>query len=148
MAGTIAEVELKGGAVRETKLPIVVAEDNAEVLSVLVSALSEEFDVIATATDGSTALNHVERLQPAVVVLDLEMPALSGIEVTRQIILRALASALVICSVECDRDLIFAAQRAGALGYVIKWRLNRDLVTAVKRAACGRPFVSPSRSGA
>ena len=129
-------------AVPEIKPRIVVADDNAKVLVALVSALSGEFEVVATATDGRSALNSIQQLQPAVAVLDLNMPELSGIEVAREIARLRLTPGIVICSVESDPELIGAAQLAGALGYVVKRRLNKDLVIAVKRAACGESFVS------
>jgi DNA-binding NarL/FixJ family response regulator len=126
----------------EIKCRIIVADDNAKVLLSLVGALSEEFEVVATATDGHSALNSIQQLQPAVAVLDLNMPGLNGIEVTREITRRQLALGVVICSVESDPELIGAARLAGALGYVLKRRLKKDLVTAVKRAACGQCFIS------
>jgi DNA-binding NarL/FixJ family response regulator len=73
-------------------------------------------------------------------VLDLNMPELSGIDVTREIMRLRLTCVVVICSVESDLELISAAQLAGALGYVLKRRLNKDLVAAVKRAASGEGF--------
>lgn len=129
-------------AIPEIKPRIVVADDNASVLLALVTALSDEFEVVATATDGRSALNFIQQLQPAVAVLDLNMPELTGIEVARETARLRLTPGIVICSVESDPELIGAAQLAGALGYVIKRRLNRDLVIAVKRAACGESFVS------
>jgi two-component system, NarL family, response regulator DevR len=131
-------------AIPEMKLRIIVADDNAKVLLALVAVLSEEFEVVATATDGRSALNFIQQLQPAVAVLDLNMPELSGIEVTREITRLRLALGVVICSVESDPELIGAAQLAGALGYVFKRRLHKDLVIAVKRAACGQSFFSTS----
>ena len=129
-------------AVPELKPRIVVADDNAKVLVALVSALSGEFEVVATANDGRSALNFIQQLQPAVAVLDLNMPELSGIEVAREIARLRLTPGIVICSVESDPELIGAAQLAGALGYVLKRRLNKDLVVAVKRAVSGESFVS------
>jgi len=131
-------------AIPEIKPRIVVADDNARVLLALVAALSEEFEVVATATDGRSALNFIQQLQPAVAVLDLNMPELSGIEVTREITRLQLTLGIVICSVESDPELIGAAQLAGALGYVLKRRLNKDLVQAVKHAVCGESFISDS----
>ena len=144
MASTLIETKPMPGTVPGMKLRIVVADDNARVLRALVSALSSDFDVIATALNGSSALNHIQQLQPSVVVLDLNMPGLNGIEVTQEIRRLQLTSSVVICSVENDPDVIAAAQQAGALGYVFKRQLNRDLVTAVKCAACGESFVSAS----
>lgn len=132
--------------VPEIKPRIIVADDNAKILLTLVSALSMDFDVVATATDGRSALTYIQHLQPCVAVLDLNMPELSGIEVAREIIRLRLACVVVICSVECDPELISAAQLAGAVGYVLKRRLNKDLVLAVKRAACGEIFISSPES--
>src|ERR1043166_934351 len=70
----------------EIKPRIIVADDNAKVLLTLVSALSTDFDVVATATDGRSALTSIQHLQPCVAVLDLNMPELTGIEVAREII--------------------------------------------------------------
>ncbi len=125
----------------EMKLRILVADDNIKMLLALVSALSE-FDVIATATDGRSALNHIEHLQPAVAVLDLNMPELNGIEITREVVRQGLVSKIVICSVENDSELIATALTAGASAYVLKPKLNKDLVIAVKCAASGENFIS------
>jgi DNA-binding NarL/FixJ family response regulator len=131
-------------AIPERKPRIIVADDNAKVLLTLVSALSKDFDVVATAIDGRSALNYILQLQPFLAVLDLNMPELSGIDVTREIMRLRLTCVVVICSVESDLELISAAQLAGALGYVLKRRLNKDLVAAVKRAASGEVFFSTS----
>lgn len=124
------------------KLRILVADDNQKALFALVTALSLEFDVIATATDGRSALEQIRRLQPSVAVLDLSMPELNGIEVAREIVRQCLSCAVVICSVAKAPELIEAALASGALGYVFKKRLNQDLSIAVKRAAHGESFIS------
>ena len=126
------------------KPQIVIADDNARFLASLVAALSPDFDVIATATDGRSALDHIQNLAPVLAVLDLNMPELNGIEITREITRRCLSCKTVICSVETDTELITAALAAGALGYVLKPRLHKDLVVAVKCAARGESFVSGS----
>ena len=128
----------------EVTVRIVVADDNSKMLSTLVAVLSSEFEVVATANNGRCALEQIQRLQPAVAVLDLNMPELNGIEITRKVRQNGLTSGVVICSVESDPELIAAAQSAGALGYVLKTRLNRDLVTAVKCVARGEAFISNS----
>jgi len=134
-------------SISEIKPRIIVADDNAKVLLTIVAALSTDFDVVATATDGRSALTYIQHLQPCVAVLDLNMPELSGIEVAREIIRLELACVVVICSVESDPELISAAQLAGVMGYVLKRRLNNDLVLAVKRAASGEGFISSSEPG-
>lgn len=124
------------------KMRIVVADDNERMLAALVSALSFDFDVVGTAVDGCSALEQVEALRPTVAVLDLNMPGLNGIEVTKALVHKRIPSSVVICSVESDIELIEAAQCAGALGYVLKPQVHTDLVNAVKLASCGERFVS------
>lgn len=126
------------------KLRILIADDNQKALLALVAALSQEFNVIATAANGQSALEQIRQLQPSVAVLDLNMPELNGIEVTREIARLNLSCAVVICSVAKAPELIEAALAAGALGYVFKRRLLHDLSIAVNRAANGESFISKS----
>jgi len=124
------------------KLKVVVADDNPAVLRELVSLLEAEFDVVSTAENGQLAFEYARRNEPDIVVLDLEMPLLNNIEVTRKLRKLGRTPAVVICSVESDPEIIEAAQQAGALGYVFKARTTRDLIIAVKSAADGKSFVS------
>jgi len=126
------------------KLRLAVVDDNAYFLSELISVLETEFNVVATATDGKSALESIRSCFPDVVVLDLEMPGLNGIEVTRELSKDTPRPAVVICSVESDPELIEAAREAGALGYVFKARIRKDLVAAVKLVFRGQSFVSPA----
>ena len=118
----------------------------------LVSLLETEFEVVAAAEDGKSALECIRRYAPDVAVLDLHMPGLNGIELTREVrkmapkrdwsVFSRLSPAVVICSVEGDPEIIQEAQEAGALGYVLKTQMDRDLIKAVKSAAHGKWFVS------
>jgi len=126
------------------KLRIVVADDNPAFLAKLVSVLATEFEVVATSRDGKSALECIRLWQPNVVVLDLEMPEFNGIEVTRQLNKSPSSPAIVLCSIENDPEIVEAARRAGALGYVFKPRVAEDLIAAVKAVARRQSFVSPS----
>jgi DNA-binding NarL/FixJ family response regulator len=126
------------------KLHIVVADDNTAFLAKLVSVLATEFDVVATAADGKAALESIRVYKPNVVVLDLEMPELNAIEITKELTKRPPSPAVVICSIETDPEIVEAARQAGALGYVFKPRIAQDLIAAVKSVASGQSFVSPS----
>ena len=123
-------------------LKVVVADDNPAVLRRLVSLLATEFEVVSTAENGKLGLERSRRYHPDIIVVDLEMPILNGIEVTRQLRKLGRTPAVVICSVESDQEMIEAAQQAGALGYVFKKSMDRDLVKAVKSAARGETFIS------
>jgi two-component system response regulator DegU len=125
------------------KLRVAVADDNTEILNELIALLETEFDVVATAKDGRSALEVICHCSPDVVVLDLEMPLLNGIEITKKLSKHDPRPAVVICSVESDPDFIEAARDAGVLGYVFKTRIKKDLVAAVKLVARGQAFVSP-----
>lgn len=121
---------------------IVVADDNPEFLDEFVSILENEFEIIAIARDGKSALDVIRAAHPDVAVLDLDMPGLNGIEITRELARNLTAVAVVLCSVESDPEIIEAALLAGARGYVFKIRIARDLVEAVKSAARGEFFCS------
>jgi DNA-binding NarL/FixJ family response regulator len=124
------------------RLRIIVADDNPAFLRELTSLLAPEFDVVATAANGRSALDLIRRYKPDLVVLDLGMPLLNGIEVTRE--LAKHSPPVVICSVETDPEVVEAAQQAGALAYVFKVRIEKDLILAVKSALQGKPFASSS----
>lgn len=124
------------------RIRVVAADDSQPVLRQLIYLLQTEFHIVGSAENGQLALNVIHNTRPDVVVLDLEMPILSGIEVTRELRKTGASPAVVICSVETDPEIVEAALRTGALGYVFKIRMNQDLVKAVKLAACGESFVS------
>jgi DNA-binding NarL/FixJ family response regulator len=126
------------------KLRIVVVDDSASFLAMFVSVLGTEFDIVATAMDGKSALESIRSCRPDVIVLDLEMPVLNGIEVTEELVKHPPCPAIVICSVENDPEVVEAARRAGALGYVFKSRVSTDLVEAVKSVARGQSYISPA----
>ena len=127
---------------KQMNLSVVVADDSASFLEKLVSILEVEFEVLKTAMDGKSALEIIINCHPDVVVLDLEMPGMNGIEITRELMKCNPRPAIVICSVEHDLEVVEAALKAGALGYVFKTHAARDLNVAVKSVARGRSFVS------
>lgn len=124
------------------KLRIVIADDNPAVLRQYAFLLGNEFDIVATAPDGALALEAIRCFQPDVAVLDIGMPVLGGIELTKILQRESHRPAVVICSIEDDQEFIDAAQHAGALGYVFKTHVAKDLIVAVKLAAKGQSIVS------
>ena len=124
------------------KLRIVAADDSPIFLEKLVSILEIEFNVVRTARDGKSSLEVILDCQPDVAVLDLEMPGLNALEITTELMKHNPRPAVVICSVEHDLEVVDAALKAGALGYISKARAARDLNAAVKSAARGQSFVS------
>ncbi len=119
------------------RLRIVVADDSAAWLDSVTELLEAEFEVIATASDGSAALERIRKLKPEVAVLDLEMPGLNGIQVTQEATKDGISSGVVICSVHRAPELVEAAAKAGARGYIFKNNGLHDLLNAVKTVARG-----------
>ena len=128
-----------------TKLRIIVIDDNLLFLHKLISLLSFEFNVIATTADGKTALDLIRRYEPDLVVLDLHIPGLSGLDITVQLAKHLPRLPVVICTVETDSEFVDAARQAGAIGYVFKTQVETDLILAVKSALERKQFVSPKR---
>jgi DNA-binding NarL/FixJ family response regulator len=123
---------------------VVLADDHQPVIESVRKALDESFEVIDTVEDGQQAIDAVRRLNPDVLVIDISMPVLDGLQAAR--LLRGLncRTKIVFLTIHEDRDFVEAAFSAGASGYVTKTRLRTDLVTAIHEALLGRTFVSPS----
>ncbi len=125
---------------------VLLADDHEEFLAVEVKLLELEpdFEVVSTARDGREALEQAARLNPDLLVLDITMSKMDGIEAARRLRAAGTATKIVFLSVHGDPDYVRAGLAAGATGYVVKSRLASDLVPALKEALAGRSFVSPS----
>jgi DNA-binding NarL/FixJ family response regulator len=98
---------------------------------------SADIRVIAAANDGLDAIGETERLRPAVVVMDISMPKLNGIEATRAIVVRAPSTGVLILSMHGSAELIRQALSAGARGYLLKESAGDEVVAAVRAVAAG-----------
>jgi DNA-binding NarL/FixJ family response regulator len=107
--------------------------------------LGDEFQIVGVASDGREALELAPKLAADVLVLDIAMPGLNGIEVALRLREDGASAKIVFLTMHDDADLVEAAMSAGALGYVLKALLATDLVPAIWKAIEGRTFVSPSR---
>lgn len=114
---------------------IVVAEDEAVIRMDLVETLREEgYDVVAQAADGQTAVERIQSLVPDVALVDIAMPGLDGIEVTRRV---ADSTAVVVVTAFGQRERIAQARDAGAMGYLVKPVGRDDLVPGIEMAWSG-----------
>jgi len=103
---------------------------------------SPEWQVIAEASDGSEAIQKAEELKPDLIVLDIGLPKVHGIEAARRIRRLSPSSRIVFLSQNDDLDVVWAALATGALGYVHKTKTRQELLSAVDAALQGRQFVS------
>lgn len=124
---------------------VVVADDHAVVLTGIVNVLENapEIVVAATAANGREAVAAVVRERPDVVLMDLEMPVLDGIEATREIARLAAPSRVVVLTAFSDQPRILAALDAGAVGYLLKDAAPQQLVDAIRAAAAGAAPLDP-----
>jgi DNA-binding NarL/FixJ family response regulator len=128
----------KGGRVR-----LVVADDNKEVRDKVVQLLRADFDVIGTAGDGGSACEAVFLLEPDIVILDISMSVMSGIEAARKIKRKGAKTKAIFLTVHEDPDFVRVALRAGARGYVVKSHMASDLIAAINAALEDKLFVLP-----
>jgi DNA-binding NarL/FixJ family response regulator len=127
---------------------ILLADDHTVVrkgLRLLLESVPE-FQVIADAADGRDAVSLVEQHRPDVVVMDVAMPILNGIEAARQITGKLPSTAIVFLSMHGDESYVLRALKAGARAYLLKDSAEYDLIQAVKAVSEGKAFFSPAIS--
>jgi DNA-binding NarL/FixJ family response regulator len=126
------------------ELRIFIADDHAVVRHGLRALLEARagWIVCGEASDGMEAIQRVRELKPNVVVMDLSMPQLGGLEATRQILKEAPRTAVLILSVGESEELVRQVVSSGARGFVLKSDTGVDLLDAVKELSQGRPFFS------
>jgi len=122
---------------------VVIADDHEAALSALTRILSPEFNVVGTAKNGKEAVEATTLLKPDVVILDIQMPIMSGFEAARTILSSDSAARIVFITAVADSDYVRVAQGLGASGYVVKSRAALDLPHAIRLAMLGQSFVSP-----
>ena len=127
---------------------ILLADDHTVVRQGLRALLEREPDlsVIGEAADGLDAVQHTERLRPDVLVVDLMMPGLGGLEVVRQVRQRVPGTRVVVLSMHANEAYVLEALRNGASGYVLKDAAVSDLAQAVRAAREGHHYLSPALS--
>jgi len=125
---------------------VLLADDHLPVIDRLTSILRFEFDVIGAVSDGRSLVGEAERLHPDVIVLDITMPELTGIEAAHELKEAGSTAKLVFLTVHQQAAFVHECFAEGGLGYVTKARLLLDLIPAINEALSGRHFVSPSVS--
>jgi DNA-binding NarL/FixJ family response regulator len=121
---------------------VLLADDIAQVLAAVATLLKEKFEIVAMVTDGQAAFDATLALAPDLVVLDISMPGLSGIDVARELKKRGNKAKIIFLTVHEDSDILATCFAVGGLGYVVKVLMEADLVPAMNDALADRPFVS------
>ena len=126
-----------------TRPRILMADDHAMILDTLRASLEPEFDVVGTVTDGRMLLEAFSRLHPDVVVLDIAMPLLNGLDAGRQLRAERKSVKLIYLTMNPDPDLAGEALRLGASGYLLKSSAFHELTQAIHEALRGRSYITP-----
>ena len=121
-----------------------IADDHAYVLEGLVNLLKDKFDVVAAVTSGSLLVDAATRLRPDVVVTDISMPGLNGIEAFEQLQAAGLEAKVIVLTLHTDAELAAKLIRSGVSGFVTKLLATSELVTAIEQVLLGHSYVSPS----
>ena len=123
---------------------VLVAEDFVPFRRFICSTLGKRpnLQVICTVADGQDAVQRAEELKPDLVLLDIGLPSLNGIDAARQIRKLAPESKIILVTQESSADVVQEALNSGARGYVVKTRAGIDLLAAVEAVLEGRQFVS------
>lgn len=127
-----------------TRPRVLLADDHPPMLERVASLLQPAYDVVGTVSDGGALIEEAQRLQPDVIVLDITMPILTGIEAAHQLREAGSRARLVFLTVHHDAAFVRECFAEGGLGYVTKSRLITDLIPAIKEALVNHHFVSPS----
>jgi DNA-binding NarL/FixJ family response regulator len=125
------------------KIRVLIADDHQQMLEYVCGLLSADCcEVVGAVNDGQATLEAALRLRPDVVVLDISMPVMNGIQAAKRLLEANPGARIVFLTVDKDPETCQAALQTGALGYVLKPRLGSDLIPAIKLAHAGQRFVS------
>jgi DNA-binding NarL/FixJ family response regulator len=129
------------------RIRVLLADDHEAILDWVRITLSQDFDVVGAVTNGRDAVLEVQRLHPDVLILDISMPVLDGLQAASQLRSANHRVKVVFLTVNDDPDFIAAALSVGASGYVAKSNVDTDLVPAIREALRGHTYISQSLTG-
>ena len=127
-----------------TRKRILLAEDHIAMRDTIVKMLEPEFEVVGVVDNGKNLLEAAERMHPDVVVIDITLPILNGIEAAHRLREANSTAKVIFLTMHEDPDFVRAALAAGGKAYVVKSRMSSDLLSAINEALADHLFVSPS----
>jgi len=126
---------------------LLIADDHAVVAQALAQMLARAYDVVAIVNDGMEVVEAARRLRPDVIVSDLSMPGLSGLDALRRLKAEGVRTRVIFLTMYDDPALAAEAMRAGASGYLLKQAAGEELLAAIRDVLAGRVYVSPQLAG-
>ena len=129
--------------VPSTRARVLLADDHTLVAEGIGKLLEDEFDLIGTVDNGREALEVAQRLKPDIIILDISMPQMNGIEAARRLQSLSQETKVIFLTMHSDRVYVSEALRAGAAGYLLKKSAGSELVAAMHQVLAGRTYVTP-----
>jgi len=123
---------------------VLIADDHASVMERLVSLLEKRFEIVGAVANGSRLLEEATRLRPDVVVTDISMPGVNGIEALARLKRAHPDARVILLTMHAEAELVHEALRSGASGFVMKFSAGEELPTAIDEVMQGRIYVTPS----
>ncbi len=125
---------------------ILLADDHPQLLERVNALVRSSFDVVGTAHNGKELIDEAKRLDPDVIVTDIVMPVLTGIEAAHQLHEAGCRAKFVFLTVHSEDEFIRACMEEGGMGYVVKSRMGMDLIPAINAALNGLHYISTPAS--
>ena len=122
---------------------ILIADDHMMFAQGLQGLLEDEFELVGTVADGQALVDAAQLLQPDVVVVDISMPVLNGLDAVRRLKELGSSAKVIFLTMHADDRLLAEAFRCGGVGYVLKQSAGEDLIHAIKQALAGHKYVTP-----
>jgi len=126
------------------KTQVLLADDHPPLVEAALTILKPHYDIVGIATDGAMLISEALRLSPDLIVSDITLPILNGIEAIHRLRLSNSQAKVVFLTVHAEEGFLKACMAEGALGYVLKSHMRTQLIPAIEAALEGRSYVSPS----
>lgn len=123
---------------------VFLADDHADFLKAEIALLQPHFELVGIASDGASLVSEVQRLKPDVVVVDITMPVMNGIEAVHKLVQSGSTAKFVFLTIHSGEEFIKACLEEGARGYVVKSQMKAHLIPAIRAAVDGQPYLPPS----
>lgn len=125
------------------KNTVLLVDDHPPLVEAVLTILKPHYDIVGVATDGEMLVSEALRLRPEVIVSDITLPILNGIEAIHRLRLSNVEAKVVFLTIHAEEGFLKACIAEGALGYVLKSRMKTQLIPAIEAALEGKVYVSP-----
>jgi DNA-binding NarL/FixJ family response regulator len=122
---------------------LLLADDHTMFSQGLQSLLEDEFELVGVVGDGEALVEAAGRLKPDVIVVDISMPVMNGLDAARQLKKEGTAAKIIFLTMHADDRLLAEAFRCGGMGYVLKQSAGEELITGIKQVLAGHKYVTP-----